>query len=61
MILSLNLEMLINKYYQLGFFLLRFRFVLYIFCLSGFCCVLLLIHGEDGIGLNVELPYKSTS
>ena len=33
----------------------------YIFCLSGFCCVLFLTHDENGIGLNVEFPIKSTS
>ena len=35
--------------------------VLYIFCLSGFCCVLFLIHDEYGIGLNVEFPKRSIS
>ena len=37
------------------------RSVLYIFCLSGCCCVLFLIPDENGIGLNVEFPKKSTS
>ena len=35
--------------------------VLYLFCLSGFCCVLFLIHDEHRIGFNVEFPNKSTS
>ena len=37
------------------------RSVLNIFYLSGFCCVLFLIHDEYGIGLNVEFPNRSTS
>ena len=35
------------------------RSVLYIFCLSGFCCELFLIHDESDIGLNVEFSNKS--
>ena len=31
------------------------RSFLYIFCLSGFCCVLFLIDDEYSFGLNVEL------
>ena len=53
---------LINLYYQLGFFSIKGnRSVLYIFGLIGFCCVLFLIHDEYGIGLNVDLPSRSTS
>ena len=37
------------------------RSVWYGFCLIGFCCVLFLIHDEDGIGLNVDFPSRPTS
>ena len=37
------------------------RSVLYIFCVSGFCCVLFLILDEYGIGLKREFPKRSTS
>ena len=37
------------------------RYVLYDFCLIGFCCVLFLIHDEYGIGLNVDFSIISTS
>ena len=37
------------------------RSFLYSFCLSGFYCVLFFIHDEYGIGLNVDVPSKSTS
>ena len=31
------------------------------FCLTFFCCILSFIHCECGIGLNVDVPNKSTS
>ena len=37
------------------------RYVLYDFCLSGFCCVLFLTYDENGIGLIVDFPSRSTS
>ena len=36
------------------------RSVLYFFS-GGFCCVFFLIHDDYGIGINVEVPNRSTS
>ena len=35
--------------------------ILHLFCLSGLCCALFLIHDEYSIGLNVEFPIRSSS
>ena len=37
------------------------RSVLYDCCLIGFCCVLFFNHAENGFGLNVDFPSRSTS
>ena len=50
-ILYRHLEVLINLYYQLNFLFFKGnRSVVYIFCVSGFCCVLFSIRDEYGNG-----------
>ena len=57
------LGVLISLCYQFDFhFLLKgIGLSCIFFCLSGFCCVLFLIHDEYGIGLKAEFPNRSTS
>ena len=43
------------------FFIKGNRSILHLFCLSGLCCALFLIHDEYSIGLNVEFPIRSSS
>ena len=46
---------------RISFSIKRNMSFLYSFCLSGFRCVLFFIDEEYGIGLNVDVPSKSTS
>ena len=61
--MNLNLGVLVNLRYQLGFYfsVKGKKILLYNLGFGDFCCVLFLINAEYDIGLNVDFQNRYTS